>query len=256
MTGPIRLHWSRSKPNFGDWLSPALCEVLSGRRVEYAPAERADLFAVGSLFDRIPRRWLGRRVDVWGTGSIAPGKPRRSRHRYHALRGPLTAGLLLGQEVAALGDPGLLAELLLPPQPVAKRHTLGIVPHYKDAGLPAVAELAGHFPSSLVIDVFESPELVISRIRSCHYVVSSSLHGIVVAHGLGIPAAWMELSDAVRGGGWKFRDHYAALGQEAPAPLTCRELLDADIDSLFSGIPAPPVADCKAALLASFPFPR
>lgn len=256
MTDPIRLHWSRSKPNFGDWLSPALCEALSGRRVEYAAPERADLFAVGSLFDRIPRRWIGRRVDVWGTGSIAPVRPRRSRHRYHALRGPLTAGLLLHQDVPALGDPGLLAELLVPSQPLAKRHTLGIVPHYKDASLPAVAALAGHFRSSVVIDVFEDPELVISQIRACHYVISSSLHGIVVAHGLGIPALWMELSEAVRGSGWKFRDHYAALGEEAPAPLTCQDLLDADIDSLFAQVSAPQVGPCKAALLASFPFAR
>lgn len=222
----------------------------------YAPPQHADLFSVGSLFDRIPRRWLGRRVDVWGTGSIAPVRPRRSRHRYHALRGPLTAGLLLGQQVPALGDPGLLAELLLPARAPTKRHALGIVPHYKDASLPAVAELMRHFPSSVVIDVFESPEQVISRIHACHHVVSSSLHGLVVAHGLGIPAAWMELSDAVRGSGWKFRDHYAALGQEAPTPLSCRDLLDTDLDSLFSALPATAVDRNKAALLASFPFSR
>jgi hypothetical protein len=119
-----------------------------------------------------------------------------------------------------------------------------------------VAELARHFPSSTVIDVFESPEAVLSRIRACHYVVSSSLHGIVVAHGLGVPAVWMQLSDSVRGSGWKFRDHYGALGQKAPSPFSCRELLGLDVDSLFAALPAPPVERCKAALLASFPFRR
>ena len=254
MAQPIRLHWSRSKPNFGDWLSPALCEALSGRPVAYAPANRCDLFAVGSLFDRIPRHRFGRKVDVWGTGSIGPVKPRSSRHRYHALRGPLTAGLILNQQVSALGDPGLLAERLLPERTIAKRYTVGIVPHYKDAGISAVAALESHFSTSTVIDVFDPPGRVVATIQSCHFVLSSSLHGLVVAHGLGIPAAWVVLSDAVRGGGWKFRDHYAALGVSEPRAFSVQDLLGVDVDGFFGELATPRVDRCKSALESSFPY--
>jgi hypothetical protein len=42
--------------------------------------------------------------------------------------------------------------------------------------------------------------------------VSSSLHGIIVAHAFGIPAAWLRWSDKLSGDGVKFRDHAALVG--------------------------------------------
>jgi len=166
MTAPLKLHWSSSKPNFGDWLSPLVCEMLSRREVRLAPIGRCDLVAAGSLFDRLPEDWLARRLDVWGTGSISETRRRRSRHRYHALRGPLTAGLLEAPAVSVFGDPGLLAPELLPERPVAKRYRIGLVPHYKDAESPGVAELAASLCGVTTIDVFEPPVEVIRRIAA------------------------------------------------------------------------------------------
>jgi pyruvyltransferase len=254
MTPPLKVHWSRSKPNFGDWLSPALCEMLSGRSVVYAPVARCDLVAVGSLWERLPSRWLSRRVDVWGTGAIQAHAPRRGRHRYHALRGPLTAGLLLGHTVAVLGDPGLLAPRLLPDRALPKRHALGIVPHYKDARLRCIAELSAHFGGAPVIDVFEAPVRVIERIAACHVIVSSSLHGLVVAEALGIPAVWLVASGQVRGAGWKFRDYYGAFGVIDPRPFSAAELLGSSLADLEAAAPRPAVSASVDALAASFPF--
>jgi hypothetical protein len=257
MTKPLRLHWSRSKPNFGDWLSPALCEALSGRSVTYAAIGRCDLVAVGSLFERLPRFPLGRRLDVWGTGAIEGGPPRRLRHRLHALRGPLTAGLVRDARVEVFGDPGLLAEVLLPDSRCADRPvSLGIVPHYKDVARTEVRDLIERVPGARVIDVFDPPARVIRAIAGCRRVISSSLHGLIVAEAVGVRAHWMMLSDAVRGGGWKFRDYYLGTGREPRSPLNPATVSAATLEALFDGAPPPDLGGIKQSLRACFPYQR
>ena len=73
-----------------------------------------------------------------------------------AVRGPLTRQRMLSLSIdcpPVYGDPALLVPLVHPRRSETTRRKLGIVPHYKDASLPAVAALAGHFRSSVVIDV-------------------------------------------------------------------------------------------------------
>lgn len=55
-----------------------------------------------------------------------------------------------------------------------------------------------------------APISVLHDIARCEYILSSSLHGLVVADALGIPNAWILLSDKVHGNGFKFRDYHSA----------------------------------------------
>ena len=59
MSVAIRLYWCRGRGrndpaqrNFGDYLSPLLVEMLSGKAVRYAPVHRADMMAIGSILPR------------------------------------------------------------------------------------------------------------------------------------------------------------------------------------------------------------
>ena len=253
----LKLHWSSTKPNFGDWLSPALCELLSGRPVEHASFARADLVAVGSLLQRAPG-WSLRKVDVWGTGHIGERPAKRLRHRVHALRGPLSAEHVGRADVAAYGDPGLLVTELYGAAPKPGGARLGIVPHYKDRDAPFVAELHKAVAGSRVIDVFLPPAEVVEAIRGCDLVLSSSLHGLVVSDAYRIPNAWLQVSDRQRGGAFKYRDYYAALGVEDPQPFVPgTELPTLDTLARHIGDGDRPMLDAaKADLVASFPYPR
>ena len=68
---------------------------------------------------------------------------------------------------------------------------------------------------------------VIDEILKCNKIVSSSLHGIVLAEAYGIPAKWEKYSDDVLGNGFKFRDYLSGTG---------RTLKDVDEDGFFKPI--------------------
>ena len=265
MARALKLYWSHSKPNFGDWLSPAICRALCHTEVRYASIRRCDLVGLGSLFERLPAGWFSRALHVWGTGSIDVQPVRDMKHSLHAVRGPRTAGLAKTPEketsadtAPVFGDPGLLSELLLPTgRHIQPRQALGLIPHYKDAKQRPIAELAAHFPQAKLIDVFDAPEAVIEQIASCHHILSSSLHGLIVADALGVPSRWLQLSTAVRGGGWKFHDYYESFDAPRPTtmtlPLTVAELVTQNLDDIFADWVPPQLAAQKERLAAAFP---
>ena len=254
---PLKLYWSRSKPNFGDWLSPAICAAISGRSIEYVEPNGCDLVAIGSILHRVKHGWWTRAVHVWGSGFIEEVAPRRGKHFYHAVRGRKTAALLQGAEVQALGDPGLLCDLLVPDyKSIPKQHALGIIPHYQDKGYPAVVSGAAQRPGAKVLDVFTELPGLLREIAACEMILSSSLHGLIVADAFGIPNAWIKVSGELRGGDFKFHDYYSAFGINNPQPLGLNEGLTASaLAELAQRYERPGLAELKLSLLASFPFP-
>jgi len=129
-----------------------------------------------------------------------------------AVRGELTRQRIGASTNVILGDPGLLATRLLH-QRQSKRYVLGIVPHYHDKEDPRIARIRRRYKGEvLVIDVRRQPLAVFADIDKCESILSSSLHGLVTADSLGIPNAWILLSDKVVGKGFKFADYNSAFG--------------------------------------------
>jgi hypothetical protein len=180
--------------------------------------------------------------------------PHRSRHRFHAVRGPLTAAVVQGIDPdVALGDPGLLVDLLVEgrPAPTARTGCL-VIPHYKDRGHAALLAAVEGLPHVEVADVFAPPLEILDRIRAAECVLSSSMHGLIAADALGIPNAWISVSGALRGGDFKFRDYYGVFGIAPRAwPLT-RALL-ADPTVAVADWARPGIDAVRQRLVARFP---
>lgn len=206
MSTPCKAYWWHGHRNFGDDIAPLILAHLSDADVSYAPAAEAEVVVTGSVLHHLPSSWTG---TVLGAGSLYPDSKFPEFADYRAVRGPLTAALVpkfCGNEVV-LGDPGLIANELVPQQP--RRYELGIVPHWSDKELAHRPAQAGQ----IIISVSDDPLLVVKQIASCKRVISSSLHGIIVADAYGIPRR-TELTPrfAAEGGDHKFRDHCAAVG--------------------------------------------
>lgn len=235
--GRVPTHWYTGTPNFGDQMSPDLVSWVAGRPAAWVSQRYpGKLLAVGSILGA-----LARGDTVWGAGLIRdeqlippPGV------RFLAVRGPLTRSLIDAEVPEIYGDPALL----LPhfhTSPVQQIRPIGIVPHYVDQ-----AEVNVDDTAIKVIDVRKPWRTVVDAIRSCEAVLSSSLHGLIVAEAYGIPASWIKITDGVVGGGFKFNDYYLASGRGMTQPSPWEQGIDAALNRT-----APPLVYDPQPLLAA-----
>ena len=152
--------------------------------------------------------------------------------QFGAVRGPLTRQKLALPENTPLGDPGLLVSKLLRGKG-QKKYRWGIVPHINDRQLPVIGEMLRQTPNARFIDL-GAPDLMqtLADMAACEFIISSSLHGLVTADALGVPNIWMEISQNVKGGGFKFRDYFASVEREVAAIINPPANLTALEDSL------------------------
>ena len=256
---PIKLFWSyyeapgKPLPNFGDMMTREIIIRLFKRKVKWAPIEKCKMIGIGSIMEYVTRTKHRQKILVWGSGYMKPGERNSDgRLKIYAVRGKYTAARL-GKKGVVLGDPGLLANLLY--DDVGKKPGLiGFVPHYIDFNLPIVQKIKKD-SRFVVIDPLEDVERVVKNIAGCRLVVSSSLHGLIVADSFGIPCMHISLSDKVCGGSYKFEDYYSATGREYRA---------ADIGKIFDSTyhnqitmqyePVKELKNIQKNLIKSFPL--
>ncbi len=150
---------------------------------------------------------------------ILPGGPFHHALVPLALRGALSRDALGAQHTLPLGDPGLFAAAMLPGRPVRKG--IGIVPHYIDKPAPMVAALS-QLPGVRIIDVKAGGMEVVAQIAQCAVVLSSSLHGLVVADALGLPNHRLQFLGRLKGGDHKFLDK--AYPFDSGATTSCADI--------------------------------
>ena len=217
----IKAYWWRKIKNFGDGLAPLLLDHFCDVELSWAPIGDASITSIGSVLEHIPPRWNG---YVCGSGRLKENSDvNLSNATLIALRGPLSARGIKGN--FALGDPGLLADELVGPQD--KYWHLGIVPHWKDRELwPRFSRMfqSRSEVSVKLIDPRKPPLDVITEIGACRRIVTSSLHGMIVADAFGIPRR-VEIASALlnetEGGDFKFRDYSASINTKfEPGKMT------------------------------------
>lgn len=198
----VEAYWWDGHPNFGDALTPWIF-LKRGIIPVHVEVHDAEVVGVGSLVQFIPEHYTGR---IWGSGLISDKRHSVPGAQVLALRGPRTRDALGINSAVTLGDPGLLTSRLLP-RPSTK-FRIGFVPHGSHHDHPTVVEFLRRNQNAVkLIDVTRSPSAVIRDIASCAAIVSTSLHGVIVADSFGIPAAWTTLEPQLIGGDFKFLDH-------------------------------------------------
>lgn len=253
MQSLIKVHWSRSKPNFGDSLSPLVCEAVSGKKIIYSPIKDCDLLAIGSLLQRLPENLFSRKINVWGSGFIQQEKPHNSKHIYHTLRGSLSNEIIKNQNIISFGDPGLLADLLINSFPRNKKYKLGIVEHYKDRNHPIVKKIIDSIKYTTLIDVYLPPILFLDRLSECDVIFSSAMHGLIAADSLNIPNIRIKLSENLRGGDFKFNDYYSIYDFIPTLLQLDINNLDSDILKVTEEYRRSGIEEIKKGLLKTFP---
>lgn len=245
--------WWMKQPypgNLGDILNPYVIEKVTGIPPRFAPQGKG-LLAIGSVI-----KFAQDGCDVWGTGTPRMSDKLNPNAKYHAVRGPLTRELVLqsgGECPEVYGDPALLMPLFYNP-PVVKKHKLGIIRHVRQRTL---GKLGSDVRDLNLLRVgYEEIESFIEELLECEMVISTSLHGIILAHAYGIPARWAEFSDTnlkIQGDGTKYLDYLRSvkLADQIPLDLSQFEILDSSLTKYID-------QNCEIvfdanALLAAFP---
>jgi hypothetical protein len=258
--GPY-LYWfvnKDGKKNYGDVLGPYLFAKLSKSKPNFvkSPTDRRfkyiikNYLTIGSIISMANRNSV-----VWGSGIIKKDEKIR-RANFTAVRGPYTRNRLieLGYNCPEIyGDPALLMPLVFSPK-VIKRYKVGIIPHYVD--YEKVLNLTAHLDNVLVINLITiDVEETTIEILSCHKVISSSLHGIIISQAYGIPAIWMKFSNNLAGDDVKFYDYYASVGIDYPNFIDARNEELLEVFSLIGIIiPNENLIIVQKQLLESCPF--
>lgn len=251
---PIRAYWPKTPlpGNMGDLLTIPIVRYLSGEDPLWVSHGTAGvLFGCGSII-----RFSRTGTHVYGTGAIGANDRPDPGAFYHAVRGPLTADIVqkcTGTRPSVLGDPALVLPCFHQ-TPVIPNGELGIVPHYVD--YRAAHEAWGRLDGVRIIQILrDDPLKVVDEIRSCSAIISSSLHGLIVAQAYDIPAAVIRpLKGMLSGDGLKFHDYELSTGQPPtdPIQITGKE----SRDDLLALTKHTPLEFDRSALLAAWPFEK
>ncbi|MEM9212361.1 MAG: glycosyltransferase family 2 protein [Pseudomonadota bacterium] len=221
---PLR-YWT-GKPNFGDLLSPLLVSRLSHTNVNKETTANSGpyLLGVGSIIQTIDKPG----AHIWGSGLLRELTPQWQKKladnpiaQVHAVRGHLTRNELITKldlEVPEVyGDPALLLPRVIKFSDARKRSGIAFCPHL--AHQKQFQNISD--PHLRLIDVRDHPIEVIRSLAHAEVVLSSSLHGLVVAQAYGIPWVWITVGGKpLDGSNFKFHDFFSTLSMDQPLPLS------------------------------------
>ena len=234
--------------NFGDRLNEDLFRFL-GFDPRYAQSGHAEVCGMGSILG-----WLVKDADfrgiAFGSGLISESDTFDGRvfRSCLLLRGPLTAARIGREPIFGYSDPGILARHIYPSSASLCKGTL-ILPHYADqadAGWLALANRLG----CRVSDIRCGTTTVAREIADSGAVITSSLHGVIVADSYGVPSIWIR-SPAVLGGEFKFRDYLMGIGYRRES-FHLSDVSSASMDGMLCAAPLDAVnAATDRVLIAS-----
>jgi pyruvyltransferase len=244
MMHPIQAFWWANTPNFGDGISQLVMSRVSGRAVELASPMDAEIFGIGSIMKAVRQGALGRRGDrkpwVWGSGVMsAMGKDFTKSVRFAAVRGPLTIERLGLPIDTPVGDPGLLAAELLDDQP-ERRAKIGVLLHFSQR-MPRDLAKRLNKDGRFVRIRADWPNCVdvVRSIASCSHIMSSSLHGLIVADSLRVPSTWLEGYDIHADPTFKFHDYAMSVERDIGTPKPLQSIFDHAESLALSAAPLP-----------------
>lgn len=258
--------FGKTVENYGDNLMADLLRELFSAEPVYVKEEHAELLGVGSLLDIYYKKHrsdkLGflrkrpwRTLHVWGAGFISSNTKAMWPQKlvFNAVRGERTRERIASENHVALGDPALLLPLIWPKRPEVTTEVT-IIPHfvtYDNFVSKYAASLPKHWK---ILNLLGSPKQITNDISASEYIISSSLHGLILADAYGIPSCWMEPHGKLKGDGFKFADYFSYRGAPIPGPIDFEALLSDFKGGARIGAASVPSAERIDELLRSFPF--
>lgn len=220
--------WEEPYPgNLGDIVNPYVVEALTGIPPKYA-VRGTGIYPIGSII-----KFAKAGCQVWGAGSPHESDKLDPEAEYCSVRGPYTRDLVLkngGKCDEVYGDAAWFLPTIFRPD-AEKTHKTGLILHYQHEGAkldidPAIRQIGIRRLG------YDQIEEFLTEMLHCDRIVSTSLHGVIIAQAYGLPAMLATVTDSraqVHGDGIKFKDYFASVGVHDPKPAF--DLSDLDVIS-------------------------
>ena len=137
-----------------------------------------------------------------------------------AVRGPLSRDKMLQFDIDCpenYGDPLLLMPCIYDKKTNITKNIIGIIPHYVDKNnknyfsLKECLEKNGYIVKYIDIEIGDKFENIIDDINTCKYIISSSLHGVIMGIVYKKNTIFLEFSNNVIGDAFKFQDFFKSI---------------------------------------------
>lgn len=246
-----RVYWWQSKkddrPNIGDYVAYDLVKrvlAMKGKLIKDKLDPSTKLVSVGSVLH------FARDGDtLWGTGynkKMGDKVIQFDNLDVRAVRGPLTREYLMNRGISVpevYGDPALLLPHFYSKHLMEKAHKKDyiIINHMNDD----MAQYEGYEKD--LVTPMQYPGSFIEAIVNSKRVISSSLHGVIIAEAYGVPAIFYDSGSGESM--FKYEDYYQGTGRtEIPKVTSLAEGISMDL-------PAPPdFTAITDKLYQAFPF--
>lgn len=233
--GKIKLSFASGMDygNFGDLLSRYIVEKLSGLQVEkyYRNDASGHLCAIGSI---LSKNAVVSPATIWGAGFLSPQatykikltairqffRGRYGKPNILATRGKLSQEILRKAGFVSpdnYGDPGLLMPLIYTKDcNKPKTYSVVVALHRRHDSLKPLFD---NIEGVKVVDInvnYNEIEAFVDKILDCDVVLSSSLHGLIIANAYGKPCVRLKVEDMpihtkVEREDFKFEDYLSGL---------------------------------------------
>ncbi len=203
-TFKTKLYLSKST-NYGDSITQHMVERLFDVKINVTNngCDSDHLVTMGSICNLSNNNSI-----IWGSGFIKEDDTMTHPKKVLCVRGPLTRAKMIMKSIKCpkiYGDPALLLPLIHNYSGTLVQYKYGIIPHYIDKKHKIFNNLPKGY---LFIDIKtgNDPEHLLKEISKCEIIISSSLHGIIIAVAYKKPCIWITLSNNIIGGTFKFYD--------------------------------------------------
>ena len=239
----VNLNYWCESDNLGDTLAPVIVNyMLSLKNIspDKPVSKRKHLYAVGSVLTAGIQD-----CTVWGSGVLNSVITYRLKNRkldIRAVRGPFTQAVLqdYGYKCPSIyGDPAIFLPCIYKPEYTKKKYKYGLVMHMDQMQEVSVNNI-------LNIDICTSDfRDFVNKLNSVEIVISSSLHGIILAESYGIKAVLLKpTKDYLKNYDW----YYSTRRYSFPIAENIEEALNIKPAAL------PELNPLRRKLLETFPY--
>lgn len=244
----VNLHWwSREDrqhvENVGDYLSVVVCEYMlaqKGLSFDTPVSTTKHLYGIGSII-----QGGAQNATIWGSGlkngveDIGFLFKHTRKLDIRLVRGPRTREALMRQGFRCpekYGDPALIMPLIYAPEGGKTGEPLVVLHHASQIQC-----------ENSITPLYTDYKEFINRIASSSLVISSSLHGIILAEAYDVPAVLLD-DDAVKNK-FKYEDYYYSTGRhEFPMVRSVEEGMRVSPPSI------PDLKKIRQDIISTFPY--